>query len=292
MMIHLRKQYNQNLTIILLILINILASCSTSKKTSPTEKLPSEEKQVTTLTKEYPGLFSASESYIHLPLEEKERDKIVSGCQGGRSPEIIKTLFDEMKNSTKVQINYFYIALCYYLNSDLLRANQYFVKVYGLSSDLSLKSKALSNMAVIQWKWGKTRKALAYLRESYKTKQSPSTLYMLTSYEIQLGLIQKVSERRSELSKYNYTDHGWKLLLAQAAYFTSDYEQSVINFETLPDTFWEQHLDAGAIYLASLYKTGRHQAGKNFYRKWKDKITKTNTLIKAKNQYPEIGTYE
>lgn len=266
--------------------------CSSSKKSSKTEQLPSEQKQISKLSKEYPGLFSAQESYIDLPQEEKERDKIVSGCQGARSPEIIKSLFDEMKDSSKVQINYFYIALCYFYNTDYSRANHYFTKVYGVSSDLSLKSRALTNMGIIQWKWGKVRKSLAYLRESYKTKQSPATLYLLTSLELELGLLQKVSERRSEMSKYNYSDVQWRMLQAQTAFFTSDYEQAVIKLETISDADWDNHLDAGSIYLASLYKTGRHQAGKNFYKKWKNKMISTSSFIKCRNQFPEIGMYE
>lgn len=275
-----------------LVALFVVGCSSSSKKSSTATVLPSEQKQLSVLSKEYPGIFSVADSYVHLPLDEKERDPIISQCQGGKSLEVIQKLFAEMKDAGKIQINFYYIAVCYALNNDHARALHYFGKVYGLSSDVALKSKSMVNMGVIQWKWGKTRKALAYLREAYKIRPSSVSLYLLTNLELQLGLIQKIGERRADLSKYSYTDSEWRFLLAQAAFVTSDYEQSVLKFETLPAPFWENQTEAFSQYLVALYKTGRHQVGKNFMKTWKNQIMTSKTYGQIKIIYPEISKYE
>jgi len=279
---------------ICIVLIYILISaCSTSRKqVENTDALPSSEKKLTVLSKEYPGIFSIEDSYSHLPPEEKERDSIIFACSTGKAAETIKKLFSEMRDATKTSVHSYYIATCYYINKDYHRALHYFSKVYTASTDLSLKNKALANMATIQWELGKYRKAIAYWRESYQQKNNPTTLFLLTNAELELGLFKKIVDRKSELAKYNFTDSLWKLLVAECAFFTSDYDKAVATYETLTEDFWKKQKNAQVNYIVSLYKTGRHDAAKNFVAKWKSSLAISQPYQTAKNLYPEIIKYE
>ena len=267
------------------------SACSSNKKKQE-GILPSEQKTVSSLSKDYPGLFSAADSYIHLPIEEIERDDIVSQCKGGKSEEIIRRLFTNMKDESKVHINNYYIALCYSMNKDLTRGLHYFEKVVSQSTDLYLKSKAQMNMAVIQWNWNKSRKALINAREAYNIRQTPVNLYLLTTFELNLGLYQKVATRIPEMLKYKYSDNNWRFLLAQSSFYTSDYDQAVQHFGLLSADFWENNIDALSHYTVALYKTGRNQALKNLIKQWKTKLQNNKHYIIVKNLYPEIIKYE
>jgi tetratricopeptide (TPR) repeat protein len=279
--------------IIMILNVLLIVSCGSSKKKKEdASSVPSNEKKLTVLSKEYPGVFSIADTYIHLPMEEKERDTIIFPCSNGQFPETIKKLFAEMKDANKVVINSYYVATCYYMNKDYLRALHYYGKVYATGLDISLKSKALSNMATIQWELGKYRKSIAYWREAYALKNNPTILYLLTTAELDLGLYQKLIERRAELGKYNYSDPYWKLLLAEVAFFTSDYDKAVATYETISDDLWKKKNNALVNYIVALHRTGRHDAAKNFITKWKTSLQNLASYQTAKDLFPEIKKYE
>lgn len=276
-----------------IISLSFLFSCSSSKSQKDNSALlPSTDKKLTVLSKEYPGFFSIADSYVHLPLEEKERDAIVFGCNSGKASEITKNLFAEMKDATQIYINSYYIATCYAINKDFNRALHYYGKVYSASNDISLKSKSLTNMATIQWHWGKLRKALAYYREAYNLRPSPVILYLVASAELELGLYQKLLERKAEMLKFSFTDSYWRLLLAELSFFTSDYDKAVATYEALPDDFWKMQNRSLANYIVALFRTGRHEAAKKFVAKWKEKLLPQPSYQSAKLLFPEIKKYE
>lgn len=272
--------------------IFMLASCSSSQVAQNTLENPSSLKKQSVLTKEYPGIFSVADSYIHLPLDEKERDQIIFPCSNGKVTETIKKLFNDIKDQTRIYINNYYAGTCYAINKDFNRALHYFGKVYSSAPDNSLKSKALANMGVLQWRWGKYRKALAYLRESYIMQKNPVTLYLLTSLELELGLFQKALTQRDEMLKYSFTDPWWKLVIAESSFFSSDYDKAVVMYESLPNDFWENQSAALTNYVVSLYKTGRHEVAKNFVNKWKSQLLTIPSYQTAKKILPEIAKYE
>lgn len=278
--------------IIFLLCFLVVTSCSSSKKRKDKIENPSSLKKQSVLTKEYPGVFSANDSYIHLPIEEKEKDQIIYPCSSGKATETINKLLSEMKDTARIYINSYYVATCYVMNNDFNRGLHYFSKVYSSSQDLSLKSKALANMGIIQWNWGKYRKALAYLRESYNLQNNPITLYHLTSLELELGLTQKINSHRLEMLKFNFTDNWWKFLLAESSFFSGDYEKSVMMYETLPDQFWNSQQSSLVHYLVAMNKTGRHELAKTFFLKWKAIIIENPSYLTAKNILPEIIKYE
>lgn len=275
------------------LLLIVLASCSSSmdSKKQVASDVPSMVKTIS-LSKSYPGVFSAIDSYVHLPKYEKERDTIISSCSNGNTAATIKNLLAELKDQSKIYVNSYYVATCYAINKDYHRALHYYGKVYSSSPDILLKSKSLANMAFMQWTWGKYRKALAYFRESYSLQANPVTLYHLTSLELELGLYQKVGERRTELAKYNYTDSWWQLLLAESSFFVLDYDKAVVHYETLSADFWQSQNESLSNYLVALYKTGRHEVIKNFMSKWKNKILPSQSYLAVKKIYPEMSKYE
>lgn len=278
--------------LIYLLLVALVVSCSSTKKDKDSKGVQNSIVKQSTLSKEYPGLFSAQDSYIHLPIEEKEGNQIIFSCSNAQVTETLKKLFNDMKDPAKVYINSYYVATCYALNKDLSRALHYYGKVYSSAPDINLKSKALANMGVVQWLWGKNRKALAYLREAFNIQNNPTTLYLLTSLELELGLYQKVASRRVELGTYSYTDPAWRFLLAESAFFVSDYDKAVVVYESLPDELWEKQSSSITNYIVALYKTGRHEVAKSFVAKWKLKLITSSSYQTAKNLLPEISKYE
>ncbi len=279
-------------TMIQIFLLMVLASCGTSKTSKDALENPSSIKKQSVLSKEYPGVFSVADSYIHLPMEEKERDEIIFPCTNGKAAETIKKLFSEMKDPTRVYISSYYAGTCYAINKDFNRSLHYFGKVYSSAPDIALKSKALANMGVLQWRWGKYRKALAYLRESYSMQNNPVALYLLTSLELELGLLQKATAHRDEMGKFNYTDPWWKLLIAETSFFISDYDKAVAMYESLPNEFWKNQNSSLTNYVVALYKTGRHDAAKNFIAKWRTQIITSQSYATAIKLLPEITKYE
>ncbi len=275
-----------------IILLSLVVSCSSSKKNKETIEPPSSIKKQSVLTREYPGVFSVADSYIHLPLEEKERDQIVFPCSQGKAAETIKKLFSDLKDPSKAYVNSYYAGTCYAINKDYNRALHYFGKVYSSAPDVLLKSKALANMGVLQWRWGKYRKSLAYLRESLSMQNNPVTLYLLTALELELGLFQKAAIHRDEMLKFNFTDSWWKMLIAETSFFISDYDKAVVMYESLPNEFWKNQTPSLANYIVALYKTGRHEVGKNFVAKWKSQLLTSPSYQTAKNLLPEITKYE
>jgi len=276
----------------MIILVSLIACSSNKSLKQPKNPLPSTTKPQSKLSKDYPHLFSAMDAYVHLPPEELEQDSVVSRCYGGKTDEVIAELFSEMKDQTVVHIKNYYVALCYYSNKDSTRALHYFGKVLAQTKDISIKAKAQMNMAIIQWQWGKLKKALSYARESVALKVTPATLYLLASMEISLGLSDKVVTRLSEMSKYNYNDDQWRFVRADGSFFVSDYDQATELYAGLSKNFWQSNKKPMTHYVLALYKSGRTQVLRSFVQQWKRDLLADASYKNIKITYPEIAKYE
>jgi tetratricopeptide (TPR) repeat protein len=243
-------------TLILLITLSVLVSCSTSRI----------DRKIDDVT--WDSL--ADESYLRWgPNRLKtvsSSDSSVVSCYQGKAKATLETYKKEFTAKGQTPYYWLHIGNCYFIQESWTKAEFYYRMTLDETKLPTIKSIALNNLGLIHFKYEQWEKGKEYLRQSMALAPNFKVpRYNMSQLYLQFGLYDKAIEVLSGPAFRGHKDIDVYFSLANAYLYKGDLKRASEYFKMIPEEHFHRE-DIAATYALFLIRTGKMQAAKEIMK--------------------------
>ena len=208
----------------------------------------------------------ADESYLRwgegrLKKNAKNEHEVIS-CYQGEASETLDTFKKDYLTKNQTPYYWLHIGNCYFTKENWTKAEFFYRMTLEETKTSTIKSIALNNLGLIQFKYEQWEKGKELLNESMKiAPKFKVPRYNISQLYLQFGLFDKAIELLNDSVFNGHKDIDINFSLANAYLYKGDLKTSSNYFQLIPRSSFRRE-DIAATYSLFLMKHGKTKEAK------------------------------